>query len=161
HLVATHHTLTGHQQPGAFFDKVASRDDWPCYAGALDRLRPRHDGLPSGVNLPTFLMEGPLTWPGQHAGFLGPRHDPWHIARDPNRPDFRVDNLSLAPGLEVSRLRDRQALLGRVNQQREQLDTLAATRRLSDQQELAISVLASGKVARAFELEQEPAPVRD
>src|SRR5262249_17833728 len=91
----------------------------------------------------------------------GPRHDPWQIARDPNRPDFRVDNLSLAPGLEVSRLRDRQALLGRVNQQREQLDTLAATRRLSDQQELAISVLTSGKVARAFELEREPAPVRD
>jgi hypothetical protein len=29
HLVATHHVLTGHQQPGAFFDKVASRDDWP------------------------------------------------------------------------------------------------------------------------------------
>ena len=23
HLVATHHTPTGHQQPGAFFDKVA------------------------------------------------------------------------------------------------------------------------------------------
>ena len=36
HLVATHHVLTGHQQPGAFFDKVASRDDWPCYASALD-----------------------------------------------------------------------------------------------------------------------------
>src|SRR5436190_86902 len=53
HLVATHHLLTGHQQPGAFFDKVASRDDWPNYAGALDHLRRRTDGLPSGVNLPT------------------------------------------------------------------------------------------------------------
>ena len=31
HLVATHHVLTGYPQPGAFFDKVASRDDWPCY----------------------------------------------------------------------------------------------------------------------------------
>ena len=39
----------------------------------LDYLRPRNDGIPSGVNLPTFLMEGPLTWPGQHAGFLGPQ----------------------------------------------------------------------------------------
>ena len=61
HLVATHHVLTGHQQPGAFFDKVASRDDWPSYSSALDYLRPRTDGIPSGVNLPTFLMEGPLT----------------------------------------------------------------------------------------------------
>ncbi len=72
HLVSTHHLLTGHFQPGAFFDKIASRDDWPSYSSALDYLHPRSDGLPSGVNLPTFLMEGPLTWPGQHAGFLGP-----------------------------------------------------------------------------------------
>ena len=27
HLNATHELLTGHHQPGAFFDKVASRDD--------------------------------------------------------------------------------------------------------------------------------------
>src|SRR5262249_13219219 len=90
HLVATHHLLTGSPQPGAFFDKVASRDDWPCYSSALDHLRPRRDGIPTGVNLPTFLVEGPLTWPGQHAGWLGPKHDPWQITQDPNRPNFRV-----------------------------------------------------------------------
>ena len=79
HLNATHEILTGHSQPGAFFDKIASRDDYPCYAAALDAIRPRTDGIPSGVMLPTFLMEGPLTWPGQHAGFLGPKHDPWQV----------------------------------------------------------------------------------
>ena len=30
HLNATHRLLTGHGQPGAFFDKIASRDDYPC-----------------------------------------------------------------------------------------------------------------------------------
>ena len=49
HLMSTHHVLTGHLQPGGFFDKVASRDDWPCYSAALSFLRPRGDGLPSGV----------------------------------------------------------------------------------------------------------------
>src|SRR5436190_3716314 len=137
HLVATHHVLTGYPQPGAFFDKVASRDDWPCYAGALDHLRPRHDGVPSGVNLPTFLMEGPLTWPGQHAGILGPRHDPWQISRDPNAADFRVDSLRLAPGIELDRLNDRHALLDQVNRQQERFAELGASRRLSDQQQLA------------------------
>ena len=58
HLVATHHVLTGHQQPGAFFDKIASRDDWPCYSAGLNYFRPRADGLPGGVNLPTFLVDG-------------------------------------------------------------------------------------------------------
>ena len=161
HLVATHHVLTGHPQPGAFFDKVASRDDWPSYSSALDYLRPRRDGVPSGVNLPTFLMEGPLTWPGQHAGFLGPRHDPWQITQDPDRPDFRIDNLRLAPGLEVDRLSDRRALLEQVDGQQERLGELAVSRRLSDQQELAFTVLTSGKVARAFEMDREPDRVRE
>jgi uncharacterized protein (DUF1501 family) len=160
HLVATHHVLTGHPQPGAFFDKVASRDDWPCYSSTLDHLRPRRDGIPGGVNLPTFLMEGPLTWPGQHAGFLGPRHDPWQITRDPNRPDFRVDSLRLIGGMEVSRLHNRRALLEQIDRQQRHLSDLAAARRLSDQQELAFSVLTSGRIARAFEMDREPLAVR-
>jgi uncharacterized protein (DUF1501 family) len=161
HLVATHHVLTGHQQPGAFFDKIASRDDWPAYSSALNYLRPRTDGIPNGVNLPTFLVEGPLTWPGQHAGFLGPKHDPWQIARDPNRPDFRMDSLSLSPGLEISRLEDRKALLDQVNQQQKQFGDLATSRRLTDQQQLALSVLTSSKIAKAFEMDREPHPVRE
>jgi len=97
HLMSTHYVLTGEWQPGGFFDKVASRTDWPNYAGALAYLRPRNDGIPSGVNLPTFLREGPLTWPGQHAGLLGPTYDPWQITSDPNDPKFRVDAVTLAP----------------------------------------------------------------
>ncbi|HZU38611.1 MAG TPA: DUF1501 domain-containing protein [Gemmataceae bacterium] len=161
HLVATHHLLTGYPQPGAFFDKIASRDDWPCYASALDYLRPRHDGIPTGVNLPTFLMEGPLTWPGQHAGFLGPRHDPWQITQDPNSPRFRVNSLRLPAGMEANRLNDRRALLDEINQQQRELAQLAATRSMSDQQRLAFSVLTSGRIARAFELNREPAGVRE
>jgi uncharacterized protein (DUF1501 family) len=161
HLVATHHLLTGHPQPGAFFDKVASRDDWPSYASTLDHLRPRNDGVPSGVNLPTFLMEGPLTWPGQHAGFLGPRHDPWQITRDPNAADFRMDATRLAPGLEVERLNDRRSLLASLDRQRVHLGDFAEAQRLTDQQRLAFSVLTSGRIARAFEIDQEPAAVRD
>jgi hypothetical protein len=161
HLMSTHHVLTGHVQPGGFFDKVASRDDWPCYSAALDYLRPRSDGIPNGINLPTFLLEGPLTWPGQHAGFLGPRHDPWQITRDPNAPDFRIDNLRPAPGLDIDRLGDRRALLQQVDQQQRDLAQLAECRRLSDQQQLAFSVLTSGKVAQAFDLNREPAAVRD
>ncbi len=161
HLVATHHVLTGHQQPGAFFDKVASRDDWPSYASTLDHVRPRTDGLPTGVNLPTYLMEGPLTWPGQHAGFLGPRHDPWQITRDPGAADFGMDSLRPAAGIDVTRLADRRALLQEVDVQQGQLAQSAEARRLTDQQNLAFSILASGRVARAFQMDQEPTAVRN
>lgn len=161
HLVATHHVLTGHPQPGAFFDKVASRDDWPCYSSVLDHLRPRHDGVPSGVNLPTFLVEGPLTWPGQHAGFLAPRHDPWQISRNPNAADFRFENLQLAQGMDVTRLNDRRALLGEVNRQQEMFSRRSTGRGLSDQQHLAFQVLTSGRISRAFEMDREPAGIRE
>ncbi|MGZ0165210.1 MAG: DUF1501 domain-containing protein, partial [Planctomycetales bacterium] len=161
HLMSTHHLLTGHFQPGAFFDKVASRDDWPCFSSGLGFLRPRSDGIPSGVNLPTFLLQGPLTWPGQHAGFLGPKFDPWQIKGDPQKPDFKVDSLTLSPGIDVSRLDRRQTLLNEVNVQQQQLDRAAEATRLTDDQQLAFSILTSSRLAQAFELNRETDVVRD
>ncbi len=161
HLVATHHVLTGNNQPGAFFDKIASRDDYPNYAGGLSYFRRPPEGTPCGVNLPTYLMEGPLLWPGQHAGFLGPRYDVMQITNDPNKPTFKVDNLRPAPGLDIEQMKDRVALLDAVNSQQRWLAESAETRKLSDQQQQAIAVLTSGKVARAFEIDREPAAIRD
>jgi hypothetical protein len=161
HLNGTHQILTGQPQPGAFFDKIASRDDYPCYASALDYVRPRPDGIPSGVLLPTFLMEGPLVWPGQHAGFLGPKHDPWQIKADPNQPGFRVDDLALPVGFSVERLQQRRDLLSELGARREELGKTGAKDPFADQRELAYSLLLSGKVARAFEIEREDPKVRD
>jgi hypothetical protein len=161
HLMSTHHVLTGEKQPGGFFDKVASRDDWPCYSSALAFLRKRDDGLPSGVNLPTFLREGPLTWPGQHAGFLGPNYDPWQITGDPNSKDFRVDALTLAQGIDVVHLGRRQLLLEEINRKQSQFDEVAQSVRLQKDQQLAFNMLTSSRLAQAFELHREPDGVRD
>jgi hypothetical protein len=161
HLMSTHHVLTGNVQPGGFFDKVASRDDWPSYASALAYLRPRNDGIPSGVNLPTFLVEGPLTWPGQHAGLLGPRYDPWQITGDPAKLDFRVDALTLAPGIDISRLDRRRSLLEEINHEQRRMAGIAQSQRLSDEQQLAFSILTSSRLAQAFELAREPDAVKD
>jgi hypothetical protein len=161
HTAATHHIITGALQPGVRFDKPLSRDDWPCYAAGLSFLRPRTDGVPSGVTLPTFLAEGPLVWPGQHAGFLGPRHDPLQVRSDPNRRDFAVENLQLAPGLDIEQMKDRMALLESVNRQQQALAASAEGRRMTDQQDKALAVLTSGTVAKAFEIDKEPATTRD
>ena len=161
HLMSTHHVLTGQIQPGGFFDKVASRTDWPSYSSALAYLKPRNDGVPSGINLPTFLLQGPLTWPGQHAGLLGPNYDRWQISSDPNKDDFKVDSLSLAPGLDVDRISNRHALLSSLNQQRDQLASTAAAQRMSSEQELAYSILTSSKLSQAFKMQQESKEMRD
>ncbi len=161
HLMSTHHVLTGAFQPGAFFDKVASRDDWPSYAGGCAYLRPRSDGIPSGVNLPTFLMEGPLTWPGQHAGFLGPKYDQWQITGDPNDKNFKVDALTLPQGVDVPRLDKRRELLDSLNSQQRHLADIAQSQKLSNEQQLAFSILTSSRFAEAFRLEHETDAVRD
>ena len=165
HLNATHELLTGHSQPGAFFDKIASRDDYPCYAAGLDYVRPRNDGVPSGVMLPTFLMEGPLVWPGQHAGFLGPRHDPWQIRQDPNRAGFHVDSLSLPVGFSVERLEKRQGLLDQLEARQALAQSADRPGRGSDpmneQRKRAMSLLVSGRVTRAFDLDAEDPKLRD
>src|SRR4029077_15604992 len=119
HLLATHVALTGRPTPlprgASDLDRVETRNDFPNFAAALDYLQPRKDGIPTGVSLPNYLIEGPLTWPGQHAGFLGPKHDPWQINQDPNEPQFRMDSLSLQAGVTPPRLLSQKELLQRLN----------------------------------------------
>src|SRR4051794_25538469 len=151
HLVAVHRVLTGqpsNPRGASDLDRVASRDDFPCYAAVLDRVRRHGDGIPSGVALPTRLVEGPLTWPGQDAGFLGPRHDPWQLRLDPGRPEAKDNSLSLPAGLDPARLHRRRHLLG-------QLAPPSAENAFADQQDAALALLCNGRVGGALDLDRE------
>ncbi len=157
HLVAVHRVLTGqpsNPRGASDLDRVASRDDFPCYAAVLDLLRHRSNGIPSGVALPTRLVEGPLTWPGQDAGFLGPRHDPWQLRLDPSRPEARDDSLTVAPGLDAERLHRRRHLLG-------QTAVPAPNDPFVDQQDAALAMLCNGNVGRALDTEREDPRLAD
>ena len=152
HLVAVHRVLTGqpsNPRGASDLDRVASRDDFPCYAAVLDRVRRRGDGIPNGVALPIRLVEGPLTWPGQDAGFLGPRHDPWQLRLDPNRPEARDDSLALArrarPGPAPS-----PPPPARPGRRRRRPATPFV-----DQQDAALAMLCNGQVGRALDLDRE------
>ena len=164
HLLATHVALTGRPTPvprgGSDLDRVETRSDFPNFAGALDFIRPRGDGLPSGVSLPNYLIEGPLTWPGQHAGFLGAKHDPWQINGDPNEIDFRIQALSMRDGITSDRLQSRRQLLDNLNRGHRSLAG-PETDSLRDQQDLAYGLLTSGKLTQAFEINRESEETRD
>src|SRR5262249_31600094 len=121
----------------------------------LDYFRPRHDGVPNGVTLPHALIEGPLTWPGQHAGFLGPAHDPMLVTQDPNSPKFRMDTFALPEGTDPARVEGRKSLL-------EQLESNGVgDPAFRDHQHRAFEMLASGAVAKAFKLESADPRQRD
>ena len=165
HLLATHVALTGRPTPlprgGSDLDRVESRNDFPNFAAALDYLRPASGGIPTGVSLPNYLIEGPLTWPGQHAGFLGTRHDPWQINRDPSDAKFRVDALRLQDGVNVPRLQSRRELLDQFNGGNSPLAGSGRVTSLGEQQQVAFSLLTSARMTQAFELNQESDANRD
>lgn len=165
HLLATHIALTGRATPiprgGSDLDRVESRYDFPNFAASLDFLKPRRDGIPNGVSLPNYLVEGPLTWPGQHAGFLGTRHDPWQINHDPNDPNFKVDSLSLPQDMSGPRVVSRRALLDELNSGNSLLSADFRARALLEQQEVAFSLLTSARVAEAFRIDKEDSKCRD
>ena len=159
HLPAVHWTLTGKgsiPRGATDLDRVASRDDFPCYAAVLDQLRSRSDGVPNGVALPLRLIEGPLTWPGQDAGFLGPRHDPWQLRLDPNKADSRDDTLTLPDGLNAERLHRRRHLLGQSV-----APSITAGESFADHQTAALAMLSNGKVGQALDLDKEDPKIRE
>ena len=79
---------------------------------------------------------------------------------DPNEADFRVRDLSLASGLTLDRLDDRQTLLTTIDEFRRRADE-SNTVGVSEQQEAAFNLLTSTSVRDAFDLTQEPAPLRE
>lgn len=164
HLSGTHNILTGTQQifrGDSNQDKSLNRIDWPCYGGAVDYLRPSPDGLPGQVTIPNPLIEGTLVWPGQHAGFLGPKYDPFQVKGDPNSDQFRVSELRLIDGISAGRFSGRWQLLNDVAQQRRSIEDSGAVRQLSEYQNAAYSMLSSGRLTRAFDVDTETPETRE
>jgi uncharacterized protein (DUF1501 family) len=160
HEHATHMVLTGINAtpPGA--THMASRHDWPCFASGLDFVRPRRDGVPNGVMLPTYLNNG-YGFSGQNAGLLGARYDPWHITQDPNDSNFRLESLQLPAGLTAERLNDLRGLLREIDAQQAKAERVAGQGDFSGMQHKAFAMLTSGKVKQAFAMGREDPRVRD
>ena len=160
HEHATHMMLTGIDKPPPGSTHMASRADWPCFASGLDFLRPRQDGVPNGVLLPTYLNNG-YGFNGQNAGVLGPKYDPWHIKQDPNLAGFRVEELSLPVGLTAQKLDDRRALMAEIDRQTLAQSGKGARDGWNSLQDKAFSLLTSGSVRKAFEIDREDPKTRD
>ncbi|WP_339908222.1 DUF1501 domain-containing protein [Symmachiella dynata] len=164
HLSGTHNMLTGAVQPftgNSNQDKSLKRSDWPSIGSSVSYLRPRADKLPSQVTLPNPLIEGVLVWPGQHAGFLGPKYDPFVLKDDPNSEKYKVNGLSLIDGLDVGRLKHRQQLLQTIEGTPTGVSTSPAGQKYAGEQELAMSMLTSSKLKQALDINLEPAKTRD
>jgi hypothetical protein len=148
-----HVCMTGHSDPAA---------DDPYYGAVLARLRPATCNIPSYVwvqNLAGDVQPRYLS-----GGFLGAAYSPLRIGTDldnPSVPNFRVTAFDPPPDVPLGRLRGRHDLLAAVEPGASPLLHGPPADGLRRFQEKAIDLVTGADARRAFDLDREPAAVRD
>ena len=163
HAAAVYAALTGHdrgEQGGG-----AKPGDHPNIGSVLGKLRPVVRTAFPYVALPFQTKEGaggPLQ-PGFLGGIIGANHDPFWVLEDASAPGFRVRNLTLPEEVSTARFAERGELLGTLDRLFDQQQGRAtlAYEVMNDLQKRAFGMLTSNAAQRAFQIEREPAHVRD
>lgn len=165
------HTMKNHNSAGyyALTGQAPPRDDqrlrdslqlYPGYGSVVDHLRPNTNGMPTYIAYPHVIRDGSIT-PGQHASFLGKRHDPLFFKEDPNSDDFSLPELSLPANLSLDRLNRRRELQQLVDRQTRLLEYSEKARGFDSYYDRAIQMLTSDQVRQAFEISGETDKVRE
>lgn len=141
-------------------EPVGFVNDFPaCGSMAARMMERRQVGVPNYVlivdagraQIDTFSLG---------TAYLGPSYSPFMVPGDPSGKDFRVQNLSLAAGLE-NRLLDRGALLNGLDRIRQDLDQSGAMTAMDRFSRHATELLLSDRARQAFDLSQEPDTLKE
>lgn len=160
HSSSGYQMLTGvpHLPPNRESATPKAPNNAPALGAIVRYLRQATGQLPSAVTVPEHIWnDGNFPWPGQDAGALGRRHDPWLIHCDPASAKFRIDALAPSDELPSTRLADRRALLAGM-------DRVGAGPGLEVHEanaRKAFELVSSGAARAAFDLDREPAKLRD
>lgn len=161
HTTSTHYLLTGQPPPPG----GDLRGDWPHMGAVLARLGRGTEPLPPFVSMrpklentvPRFVEQSH----GQFAGWLGQAHDPLTIDSDPSRADYRVGEFVLPDEISTVRLHDRRLLLHEIDRQRRKIAQTSSLEAMDRHYRRAFDLLNSTTGRAAFDLDQEPAEIRD
>jgi hypothetical protein len=177
HSAGHHIMLTGMTPlPSGFNPNAPMPTDWPSIAAIAGSITQPRNNLPPAVVLPERLIHySRRVIPGQFAGIMGPRRDPWFIESSPynslgygaypeyefdhqERPNmprrsaFQAPNLTLPDGFASSRLGNRVDLLAAIDHQRRDLDRIASIEQFDRYRQGAISLLTDKHVREAIDV---------
>lgn len=188
HTLSHHVMLTGRtEQPFGFNAGRPTSNDFPAIASVVNAVARPVNNLPPAAVLPEKLVHVTgRTIPGQFAGQMGWKYDPWFIEasnfRDTkyihgafpqygfqrwegptNPPDykFQAPRLELMQGVLQDRFDGRLQLLGTLDRQRRQLAEAAQHGEFDRLRESAVSLLNSGGVHRALDVHSAPDSIQD
>jgi len=161
HEPSVYHTLTGRQNPALVSPRnQRQRKDAPNVAAMVSYFSPPQD-MPASVTIPRPIGHDGVTYAGMFAGWLGPRHDPMELREAPNSNDRPAHPLDLPVDITSSRIVARRGLLQTLEEYDRILQQSRATEGLGGFHEQAYRMLSSPQARRAFNLEHEPAHLRD
>jgi hypothetical protein len=158
HAAAVYTGLTGHDR--GEIGGGARPTDNPAIGSVVGLCRPPEKVVVPYVSMPYVTQEGAggPPQPGFFGGLLGRTRDPLFVLRDPNAPGFGMPELGLSAEVNAARLDARKRLLDRFGRRG---PGGPADREMGGFQEKAFDLLVSPATQRAFQLEREPAPVRE
>lgn len=186
HSLGHHIMLTGRTEtPIGFNPSKPGPLDWPSIASVVGAIKPPRNNLPPAVVLPDRLVHySKRVLPGQFAGIMGSRRDPWFIELSPfssvgygaypeyefdhqERPNmplrttFEAPNLSLPEGVNFGRMDRRLDLMKLIDQQRATLDRAGSITSFDRDRQAVLSLLTDAKVREAFDVTKAPAADQD
>jgi hypothetical protein len=111
--------------------------------------------------LPAYVMI-PKMVPGTGPAYLGVACKPFETLADPANPGpFRLPNFELPQGVTLERLGERRGLLNNFDQLRRDVDSSGQMGALDRFNQKAWDILTSKAAREAFDLDREPAPIRE
>ena len=160
HAGAIAHSLLG-QLPTNAGQVFAARHDHPGLGGILHKTLGDCGTLPAWVVLPRQFETGGPPYTGQSGGFLGSTFDPLSFDKERRGSltdaPLRIGSLEFPEGVNSQRLALRHGLRQRLSSSVES----AATTRAEQAFDQAYGLLAAPQTRSTFDLEREPAQVRD
>jgi hypothetical protein len=163
HSSSGYYMLTGrpHAPMNAENANPGAPNDWPNVGSAVAALSPPRGELPPTVRLPChiFNTDGSV-WPGQTAGFLGQKNDPWLFRCQPASPDFKIPEFTLPVDVPTERLSLRHSLLDQLNQNFAATERAGKLNHYDGLTQRAFSLLASPEARGAFDLTREADDLR-
>jgi hypothetical protein len=144
------------------FSLAPSLDDMPHPGSVVSLLAPTQRPVPTFVQLSSsFVGDAPVAMPGLGAGVLGARYEPLKVTGDPGAPDFSAAELALPTDLSGQRFAARRDILKSIEGAFPLLQQSAEVQRLDAFYQRAFALVTSPEARRAFDLSQEPGPLRD
>lgn len=161
HEASCYHVLTGQIDPRLRVPvNQRTRRHFPGPCGVISRFKTCASG-PSAVTLPRPVMHDGTKYAGTDAGWLGAAYDPMELpdaAFDGKRPIMRPE---FGDSIDGARIYRRSGLLAELERLDDRLQQSGEASALAAHRQKAIGLLTGSPIRRAFELEQEPAALRD